>query len=51
MFSKLMESFHSCGTEKEQGLVFSVELHLSLISHPLTLPLVPYPIVLFFQEI
>ena len=39
---------------QEQGLVFSVKLHLDLILYPLTfdpyplpLPLVPYPLVLF----
>ena len=35
----------------KQDLVFSVKLHLGLTLYPLSLPLVPYPLVLFLSQI
>ena len=33
-----------------QDLVFSVKLHFGLTLYPLSLPLVPYPLVLFLSR-
>ena len=35
---------------EEQDLVFSVELHLGFTPYPLSLPLVPHPVVLFLSR-
>ena len=34
----------------QQDLVFSVKLYFGLTLYPLSLPLVPYPLVLFFSR-
>ena len=52
MLYALMLTLSSCVevTLTRQDLVFSVELHLGRIPYPLSLPLDPYPLVMFLSR-